>query len=380
MPEVVLFDDGRLDLGPLSDLRSSFQQRTGALTMIERILLMTGSAPGIISAGSTEVPRSEDLLLVNGALLCGAGILEMARGSSLRTFEGRLAAARCTGQEAEALLSGSDDGAPGSIPDNWRLLERPWDLLGALSERITLDIALRERLGGLQTRAADEGSHKVLVAPDAHIGAGVIFDTRLGPVLIEQGASVEAGAVICGPASIGKGSVVSPRAIIRPGTSVGPHCKVGGEISNTVFQGYSNKAHDGYLGDALVGEWVNLGAGTLNSNLLNTYGEVVMRLRSSGSIERTGRQFMGCLIGDHVKTAIGTRIMTGAAVGTGSMYAASTAIKGVIAPFSWCTDDGSRAYRVEKFLEVARAVVTRRGQVLSAADENRLRTLHAAAQ
>ena len=113
-------------------------------------------------------------------------------------------------------------------------------------------------------------------------------------------------------------------AIIKPNTVIGPQCKVGGEVGATIFQGSANKAHEGHLGDSWVGKWVNLGAATVNSNLLNTYDEVTMRLDADDSRHRTGRQFMGALIGDHVKTAIGTRLMTGTVLGTGAMIATST--------------------------------------------------------
>ena len=101
----------------------------------------------------------------------------------------------------------------------------------------------------------------------------------------------------------------------------------------------------GHLGDSLVGEWVNFGAGSVNSNLLNTYGDVAMRLEPDGSTERTGRQFMGCVVGDHVKFAIGTRIMTGTTIGTGSMIASSTPPPSCTPRFTWLTDAGARTYQ-----------------------------------
>ena len=161
---------------------------------------------------------------------------------------------------------------------------------------------------------------------------------------------------------------------------IGPQCRAAGEIGSAIFQGFSNKAHDGHLGDALLGEWVNLGAGTVNSNLLNTYGEVAMRLRPSGALERSGRQFMGCIVGDHAKTAIGTRIMTGSSVGTGAMWAAGAAISGTVGSFAWVTDDGERRFRLDKFTDIARTVMARRGVVPGAAYLERLTALHAAGQ
>ena len=106
----------------------------------------------------------------------------------------------------------------------------------------------------------------------------LVLDAERGPIRIDRGAVIRPGAVICGPCSIGREAVVVDRALIKPDTVIGPVCKVGGEVGGTIFQGYSNKSHEGHLGDSWEGKWVNFGAGTSNSNLLNTYGEVTMQL------------------------------------------------------------------------------------------------------
>ena len=146
-----------------------------------------------------------------------------------------------------------------------------------------------------------------------------------------------------------------------------------------MFLGWSNKSHDGHLGDSWVGEWANLGAATTNSNLLNTYGEVTMRLDPDGPRVRSGRQFLGCVVGDHVKTAIGTRITTGSVFGMGTMIARSSAAPTSTRRFAWLTDEGERSYRLEKFLDTARTVLARRDRELGPALEDRIRALHASA-
>jgi UDP-N-acetylglucosamine diphosphorylase / glucose-1-phosphate thymidylyltransferase / UDP-N-acetylgalactosamine diphosphorylase / glucosamine-1-phosphate N-acetyltransferase / galactosamine-1-phosphate N-acetyltransferase len=169
---------------------------------------------------------------------------------------------------------------------------------------------------------------------------------------------------------------VLERSLVKSNTALGPWCKVAGEVGGTIFQGFANKAHDGHLGDSYIGEWVNLGAGTTNSNLLNTYGEVVAKQSPRGSNERTGETFLGCVLGDHVKTAICTRIMTGAIVHTGTMWAATAAISGCVPGFSWVTDSSPppsgageqwKPFRFDKFMEVARAAMGRRKIVPSEA-------------
>ena len=137
-------------------------------------------------------------------------------------------------------------------------------------------------------------------------------------------------------------------------------CKVGGEVGGTIFQGYSNKAHDGHLGDSWVGKWVNFGAGTANSNLLNTYGRVKMRLEPHGPAHCTGLRFVGTFVGDHVKFAINTRIMTGTVVGTGAMIATTAPPPAVVRRFAWLTDSGEQVYRFEEFIKTATTMMARR--------------------
>jgi UDP-N-acetylglucosamine diphosphorylase/glucosamine-1-phosphate N-acetyltransferase len=207
----------------------------------------------------------------------------------------------------------------------------------------------------------------------------VVLDSEHGAIHVAEHAVVRPGAVLIGPCYVGPHSTVLERATIRPGTAIGPWCKVNGEVGGTIFQGYANKAHDGYLGDAYVGEWVNLGAGTTVSNLLNTYSEVIAKATPGGSNERTGETFLGPVIGDHVKTAICTRVMTGSILHTGSMFATTAAVSGCVGPFTWATDEGQRVYRLDKFLEVARAAMERRKVEPSEAYIAALAALHAGA-
>ncbi|MHC4869462.1 MAG: hypothetical protein ACYTE2_07240 [Planctomycetota bacterium] len=194
-------------------------------------------------------------------------------------------------------------------------------------------------------------------------------------IAIAAGAHIGHLAVLRGPVWIGPGSVVADRAQIKANTVIGPVSKVGGEIGATIFQGHANKVHEGHLGDSWIGEWVNFGAGTTNSNLLNTYGEVSMRLDPDGPSERSGRTAMGCIVGDHVKFAILVRIMTGSSFGTGSMIASTDPPRSV-GRFRWLTERGDATYRLEKFLGVMAAAQSRRGVEAGPAYLERLRRLH----
>ncbi len=248
------------------------------------------------------------------------------------------------------------------------LLERCWHVRSGRDACLAYD---------LEQMAPAKGG---VVPDDARVAESAILDASNGPIVIDTGARIGHHAVVVGPAYVGPGSPIMEHAVIRENTAIGPVCKVGGEVGGTIFQGYSNKAHDGYLGDSFVGQWVNLGAGTTNSNLLNTYGEIVI------DRQRTGETFLGCILGDHVKTAISTRIMTGAVVGTGAMWAATAPLQSAPS-MTWAVDAKPdevreharpttiRPYRVEKFLEVARAAMARRDRAPSDAEIERFKEL-----
>lgn len=394
---VTLFDDGAAggDLAPLTDLRAAFDIRTGALTTLERLqrqrrfrlaaLRVPEPLAAITRQRHPELPvnapgqEPPESLLVNGRWADAAvdeALEQVGRDDALRGQSGALLAAWAEPRAAQRLITGDLDGLVVHDVEAEDIatcaMTRPWHV------RARRDLLLRFDLE-LLLREAGAGRKDVLVARDARVHPSAVLDSEGGPIVIEGGAQVRPGAVTLGPAYVGPGSVVAERAIIRAGTAIGPVCKVGGEVGGTIFQGYSNKAHDGYLGDSYIGEWVNLGAGTTNSNLLNTYGEVVA-WTASGRAERTGETFYGCTLGDHVKMAICTRIMTGAIVGTGTMWASSMPVTQAVAPFRWVTDAGNRPYRFEKFMEACRAMMRRRDVAPTEEYEGRLRELHGAAQ
>jgi UDP-N-acetylglucosamine diphosphorylase/glucosamine-1-phosphate N-acetyltransferase len=159
---------------------------------------------------------------------------------------------------------------------------------------------------------------------------------------------------------VGEDSVVSGGKIAA--SSIGAHCKVNGEVSNSVFIGYANKGHDGFIGHSVLGRWVNLGAGTVNSNLKNNYSDVV--LWTPGGLERTGMQFLGSFLGDHAKTAIGTRLTTGCVVGAGANVYGQGITPRYVPPFAWGLDD-SEKWELGAFLDTAQRAMKRRDVPLS---------------
>ena len=193
--------------------------------------------------------------------------------------------------------------------------------------------------------------------------------------MVDSRALIGAMSVLEGPCYIGPHSQVSCHAHIRPYTVIGPVCKAAGEISHSIIHGHTNKGHHGYLGHSLVGEWVNLGAATNVSNLKNTYSPVRMQLAADTAPEDTGRQYQGPLIGDYTRTAIGTRLLTGTCVGTGTMIARSGYPPGFIDRFSFITDASTQHYDIDKFIVTAKKMMARRDCRMSESLENRLRSL-----
>jgi glucose-1-phosphate thymidylyltransferase len=192
------------------------------------------------------------------------------------------------------------------------LLEYPHDIIKYHLKIFEDNLAHRINRGGYQEIAS-----QLFLAPGAKIDPASTTDTSLGPVVLETGAVVGPHSHLRGPLLIGADTQVLEHAAIKSHTSSGKACKLGGEISCSIIESYSNKAHHGFLGHSYLGSWVNLGAGTTNSNLKNTYGEIQMRYGEKRVA--TGMQFIGCIVGDYTKTAINTSIFTGKTVGVCSM-------------------------------------------------------------
>ena len=250
-----------------------------------------------------------------------------------------------------------------------RMANYAWDLISWNEESLMEDFVAMHDRPSLRPAGPYHVVHdeNVWIAPDVKIEPGVVLDGGRGPVMLDAGCSIGANSVLKGPCYIGRHAQVSPLCAIRPGTTIGPGCKVGGEINNSILTANSNKAHDGYLGDSYLGEWVNLGAGTTTSNLKNTYGSI--RVRLAGREIDTGRRNLGSLIGDHSKTAVGTRLMTGSYVGYCSMIAASNLPSTFTPSFSFITDQGREDYRVDKAMATMRTVYARRNKSFSQEDE-----------
>jgi UDP-N-acetylglucosamine diphosphorylase / glucose-1-phosphate thymidylyltransferase / UDP-N-acetylgalactosamine diphosphorylase / glucosamine-1-phosphate N-acetyltransferase / galactosamine-1-phosphate N-acetyltransferase len=251
----------------------------------------------------------------------------------------------------------SGGGVPLRLPG--RVLERVWELVSGNPEQLAEDIGALFPGSGSPTLPEGVfriGDGAVVLGEGARIEPGVVLDTRGGPVWLDSGAQVRAFTRLAGPAYIGRGSTVLGGPL--EAVSVGPVCKVRGELAESVCLGYTNKQHDGHIGHAYLGRWVNLGAETTNSDLKNNYGTI--RIWTPAGETDTGTIKLGSLLGDHVKTGIGLLFNTGTVVGAGSNLFGAAMPPKYVPPFSWGTGSELTEYRADKFLEVAERAMGRR--------------------
>ncbi len=256
-------------------------------------------------------------------------------------------------------MSAPSDGP--SLELEGKLLAHPWNLIEGNAAQLKSDIQHLHPTDTAPPGVHRIGAHTISLAEGAVIEPGVHVDVRDGPVRLEEGARVEGPARLTGPLWIGPNTTVFGGAVGV--SSIGPVCLVRGEVTDSILLGFVNKAHDGHLGHALVGRWVNLGAFTTNSDLKNNYRSVRV-WTPEGEID-TELIKVGCFIGDHAKTGIGTVLNTGTVLGAGSNIFGGTMPPTVIPPFSWGSGTDLRDHRLDKFLETAERVMARRGQPLT---------------
>ena len=297
---------------------------------------------------------------------------------------------------------------PGDLPSRTsghRLFTHTWDLVAANGEALCEDArSLKERelpvrrifglrfeegakahsflkdkkLGDASRAAVFPGVHileeqNVFFGADARLKPGVVLDAQNGPIVLGAGCQIESNVTIVGPAYVGPGTVVHPMARLRTGSSVGAMCKIGGEVEESIILDLSNKQHDGFLGHAYLGSWVNLGADTNASDLKNNYSTVRVDLGTGA--RDTGQRFVGPALGDHVRTGINTMLTTGTVAGVCANIFGADFPPRFIADFSWGGIPRVE-YELAKAIETARVVHGRRGVVWDGRHEELLRWVH----
>ena len=374
MKLIVFEDQGSLNLEPISLTRPVFDLRYGAgslLNRLERICpddsiglwvrddLADLTQENYSDMRVNQTPQEETLWL-NAKVLWDENLIIQLKNSTAGVW---MMGDECLG----ALLSKSaaeewlKAGGPLSVfppegeihhMENVKCINYLWDLLALIPEAVT-----DSKISNHNTPNLDN----------------VLVDETVGPVVLAKDVIVEPFSLLKGPLYIGDGSFIASHSKIR-NSVIGPGCKIGGEMSGTIIQGNSNKVHDGFLGDSFLGEWVNIGAGTNNSNLKNNYSPVSMQV--NGEAVKSGRLFLGSVIGDHTKTAIGTQLNTGTNIGVGCNVLAQTFPKRHIPSFTFCLQGKHRDMNFDQFIETVETVNHRRNLHLTSGEKKLLKSIY----
>jgi len=376
---VVLFDDPivRQDLMPFTLTRPVGAIRVGILTLGEKWHVLSGSPVKFITADylAEKFPRAtgSDNVFINGALCPDdevfAAISKLAVGESL-VSNGNLLAVRGDKPEQTSKIRNYDKEV--------FLIDQVWKIFQHNAAQLRQDFARLTK--GKKSQPINDPHTRVYAPENIFLEEGVqltacVLNASTGPIYLGKNSQVQEGAVIRGPFALGEESVVNMGAKIRGDSTIGPHCKVGGEISNTVIFGYSNKAHDGFLGSAVIGEWCNLGADTNNSNLKNNYEDVKIWSYRKGGFASTGLMFCGLMMGDHSKCGINTMFNTGTVVGVGANIFGDGFPRTFIPSFAWGGAAGFTTFQLKKVFETASRVMERRKMMLTETDKKILSTI-----
>ena len=381
MSAVYLYDDQRArGFQPFALTRPAGELRAGALLVRERWARalgapVAGSITSPVLAGFAEsgaAPVLDPTTMPPGSWIVNARFapsLAAAPKGDVLEAGGRVVAARVdrptntdvADGEASLDVFGRHGHASRTPIDGW-WMDDVWDYIRHLVPMLEADILLlaADIKVDKPKGAIVVGTKPVFVERGAVVEPNVCFDTTEGPILVRAGAHVHAFTRLIGPVYVGEHSIVTTDRI--EASSIGDTCKVHGEISNSIFLGHSNKAHDGFIGHSVVGRWVNIGASTITSNLKNTYGDI--QLWTPEGTRDTGMQFLGTMFGDHVKTGIGLCLTTGCVIGTGANVFGTAMPPKTIAPFSWGEAGAFQPYRIDKFLETAERMMARRDVAL----------------
>lgn len=379
LPNTVLFDDQdvRGNLLPFTFSRPIAEIRIGILTIREKWEATIGGTSSVLTEKylSKKFPLKPASvnLLVNASILPDDNVMKEI--GSLKSGEclvqGKTLIAAVTGK-VQDILSADEiikAGKARQYKKDLMQVKNVWDIFLLNEKAITRDYDLltnRRKSQPLDKTNQLLGA-SIFIEKGAKVNCSILNSTT-GPIYIGKDAEVMEGCMIRGPFSLGEHSMLKMGAKIYGATTTGPHCKVGGELNNSVMFGYSNKAHDGFLGNSVIGEWCNIGADSNNSNLKNNYANVKLWHYPSGAFVDSGLQFCGLFMGDHSKCGINTMFNTGTVVGFSANIFGTGFPRNYIPSFSWGGSQGFSTYSFEKAAETAGRVMQRRNQKLTNED------------
>ena len=408
MSGICIFEDeGYKALLPLTWFRPAMDLRCGMSTLFEKIkrsyprtninIFCRDYLSSVVKRGHPgafvgKLGRESSVLFINGRLLCDtdtAKKIPASGGDEIFECDGTIVAARLSKGNLELIANSSFNinikkyflpvyKTARITQLQVKLIGHFFDLLDRNKDEIMADFSYLTR-GGItrgrvhQTVAIYQRSG-IFIDDGADIEPFATLDARNGPIYIGKNVNVQPYARIEGPCFVGEKSVINTGANIRTGTSIGPGCRVGGEVEETIFQGLSNKQHYGFLGHSYIGEWVNLGAGVTNSDLKNNYGHVKIHYMKDET--DSGKMFLGCSIADHTKVGIGALIVTGAVIGAASNIYGGGLTQKFIPSFSWGDAHNLIKHDPEKAIKTAQVAMSRRDIEMSGEDIDLFRKVY----
>lgn len=388
MKNIILFDNENRDqLLPLTFTRPVGELVIGILSIREKWEKALGGRVSYMTqtylSGKYPIHIEEENYVLDGSILptpeLSKLVAQLDLNEALMDGEEFIAAKVTKSQihslmnnEAIDVLEGIDIGETPFLKIN-----HTWDLFRFNETAINLDfvqLTKNRKSQKIDSSNTIFNSHQIFLEEGASV-KGSILNATNGPIYIGAGAEVMEGCLVRGGFVLGKGATLKMGAKIYGATTVGPHSKVGGEVKNSIIMGYSNKAHDGYLGNSVLGEWCNLGANTNVSNMKNNYSNVKTWNYSLNDYIDSGEQFCGVVIGDHSKCGINTMLNTGTVVGvSANVFGAGLPAK-FVPSFTWGATSTSETYRLEKALAVAEKVWQRRNKVFDTTEKDILTTI-----
>jgi len=373
---IILFDDPdiRLNLLPFTFTRPVGDIRVGILTVAEKWKWWTKGDVSFQTEAylAEKFPEkiSSDNYFINGAIcpdkeLCDR-VINLKNGEGLKQGE-VLLAARSPDKKVPGANSIKCENYSSAV-----LIDQVWKIFQLNGSQIKSDfriITVNRKsipISDIHTRCYN--SENIFLEDGASVKAAIL-NAEAGPIYLGKNSQIHEGAIIKGPFALGEGSHVNMGAKVRGDTSVGPFSKIGGEVSNCVIFGYSNKAHDGFLGNSVIGEWCNLGADTNTSNLKNSYENIKIWNYKTKGFKDTGLMFCGLMLGDHSKCGINTMFNTGTVVGVNVNIFGEGYPRTIIPSFAWGGAAGYSTYKIGKALETAAKAMERRNVALSETDK-----------
>jgi UDP-N-acetylglucosamine diphosphorylase/glucosamine-1-phosphate N-acetyltransferase len=382
MKRIVLFEDhGWVGLLPLVYWRSVFELLAGRITLLDRIVQQVGRHPrGLwtrdwmadVAAHRCQLPVNGAIdastVLINGRWLPRRPI-KLKPAPFVATAGGTVLYVACDGELAHRLtpdvmldsssLRDAIEGVPGDEMDAI-LVDHPWDLVSRNADMLADDWSTADvSVDGTVSSSA------FLLKPDhIHIGErtvvrpGATLDAESGPVFISYNVVIEPHTYVAGPVYIGPGTTIKAHSSIRGGTTIGPACRVGGEIVSSIICGYSSKEHEGYLGHSFLGNWVDIGPGTANTDRKNTYGPIRV-LFGQRSVD-TGLSLFGAIIADHARVGTNQKIPNGGVIGFAASTATGRFLPKFVRSFAWVTDSGLSTGDPARLLTTARLAMQAR--------------------